>query len=174
MIYFVRHGETDYNVKGIIQGQLDIPLNEVGIMQAQRIAQILKDEKIDLIYASPLSRTRVTAEIINEFHNVEVVFDDRLKEFFAGTRQGTGFSDKEKKEKAEFLISPEKFGAESNYEFYDRCVSVYKDILKLNKNVLIVSHGGVYRSIYRYLNNILDFSVKVPTPINCEVINIVS
>jgi len=51
---------------------------------------------------------------------------------------------------------------------------VYKDILKLNKNVLIVSHGGVYRSIYRYLNNILDFSVKVPTPINCEVINIVS
>ena len=52
MIYFVRHGETDFNKKKIMQGHLDIELNEIGIMQAQKAKENLKDVKIDMIFSS--------------------------------------------------------------------------------------------------------------------------
>ena len=80
MIYFIRHGETAYNREGRVQGHLDIPLNEKGIFQAEKASDEFKDVEIDLIYCSPLKRARSTAEIINKFHNVEIVIDDRLIE----------------------------------------------------------------------------------------------
>ena len=81
MIYFVRHGETDYNLEGIVQGQLDIPLNKKGIHQANEIKNKLKDLDIDIIFSSPLLRAKQTAEIINENLNVKIKYDERLKEF---------------------------------------------------------------------------------------------
>lgn len=170
MIYFVRHGETDYNLKGITQGQLDIPLNQTGIEQARKVAQKLKNYKIDMIYCSPLVRAKKTAEIINEFHGVEIVFDNRLKEFYAGAKQGTIDLNWDKKHKAEYLHEPEKYNAEPYQKFYDRVVDVLKEIRDLNKNVLIVSHGGVYRNIYRYKNNIKDFTQQFYTLRNCEIV----
>ena len=168
MIYFVRHGETDYNVKGIAQGQLDIPLNQKGKDDAETLSLALKDYNFDVIYCSPLIRARETAEIINQKHNVEIVFDDRIKEFFAGERQGTTIEQWGKEKEEDFLINPEKYGAESNLSFYNRCVEFYKDIPK-DKEVLIVSHGGVYKNIYRYINNIADITAKVSLQDNCSV-----
>lgn len=55
-ILLIRHGETDHNVKGIIQGQLDTPLNALGRIQASLLGKALGSEKIDDIYASPLQR----------------------------------------------------------------------------------------------------------------------
>jgi len=170
MIYFVRHGETDYNLNGITQGQLDIPLNKRGIEEAEAVAEKLKDYKIDVIYCSPLERTKKTAEIINENHGVEIVYDDRLKEFFAGAKQGTIEENWDKEHKSEFVMDPEKYGAESHEDFYNRVVEVFKEIQTLNKNVLIVSHCGVYRNIYRYKNNITDFTKKFYVIRNCEIV----
>ena len=171
MIYFVRHGETDYNVKGIAQGQLDIPLNEKGRADAEVLSDMLKDYKFDVIYSSPLSRAKETAEIINSKHKVDIIFDDRLKEFYAGQKQGTTADHWDKETNADFMINPEKYGAESNLSFYTRCVEVYKNIPK-HKNVLIVAHGGVYKNIYRFVNGIKDITAKIPLPSNCAVIEI--
>ncbi len=60
MIYIVRHGQTDYNVKGKYAGRTDIPLNEKGIEQAHELHEILKEIKFDLVFSSPLQRTLKT------------------------------------------------------------------------------------------------------------------
>ncbi len=78
MIYLIRHGETDWNKSKVMQGQTDIPLNSNGIEQAKQISQKLKDVKFDIIFCSPLLRTRQTFE--NLGRTEKVIFDDRLKE----------------------------------------------------------------------------------------------
>ena len=170
MIYFVRHGETEYNVLKIAQGQLDIPLNENGVKQAEELSESLKNYNIDVIYSSPLIRAKRTAEIINKNHNVEIVFDDRLKEFYAGKKQGTKLSDWTDEMNQDFMKNPEKYGAESNEVFFNRCVEVYKELPK-DKNVLVVSHAGVYRNIMRYKDN-KSFNEKFSVVNNAQIVDI--
>ena len=64
-IYVVRHGQTNWNVKGKIQGKSDIELNEKGIEQAKELKELIKNYDINLIISSPLKRAKQTAEIIN-------------------------------------------------------------------------------------------------------------
>ena len=64
--WFLRHGETDWNAQGISQGNVDIPLNAVGVAQARAAAEKLRNRGIATIVASPLSRARVTAEFVGE------------------------------------------------------------------------------------------------------------
>ena len=64
IIYLVRHGQTDWNARKIVQGVTDIPLNETGLAQAARARDLMKDVPIDIIYSSPLVRAYRTAEII--------------------------------------------------------------------------------------------------------------
>lgn len=170
MIYFVRHGETEYNVLGIAQGQLDIPLNENGICQAEEVSETLKDYEIDVIVSSPLARAKQTAEIINKHHDVEIIYDDRFKEFFAGKRQGTKASDWTAEMNQDFMLHPEKYGAESNEDFFSRCVEAYHDLPK-DKNVLVVSHAGVYKNIFRFREH-LAIDAKVEIVKNAEVLDI--
>ena len=170
MIYFVRHGETDYNVKRISQGQLDIPLNNNGIAQAKQLSETLKNYHFDIIYSSPLIRAKKTAEIINTYHNVEIVLDNRLKEFFAGRKQGTKASDWTPEMNEDFMNNPEKYGAESNQAFYQRCVDAYND-LPAEKDVLVVAHAGVYKNIKRYKEN-KPFNSKFEIVNNAEILDI--
>ena len=170
MIYFVRHGETDYNVLGISQGQLDIPLNEKGIKQAEELSENLKNYHFDIIYSSPLIRAKKTAEIINMHHGVKIVYDDRLKEFYAGRRQGTKSSEWTPEMNEDFMNNPEKYGAESNESFYNRCVDIYKE-LPTDKDVLVVAHAGVYKNILRYKEN-KPFNAKFNIVGNAEVLDI--
>lgn len=67
-LILVRHGESEWNKIGRYQGQEDAPLSELGQQQAQALAQRLKREKLDVIYASPLQRANNTARAIAEFH----------------------------------------------------------------------------------------------------------
>ena len=171
MIYFVRHGQTDFNAQYRIQGQLEVPLNEVGISQAIEIGEMLKEVKFDKIYCSPLARTKQTAEIINEYHNIPIVYDDRLKEYYAGSRQGDDFREWEALEQPDLWDeeTQREYGAETFEEFQKRVVSFYRELEGTKERVLIVSHGGVYRHIYRYLHNIKE-KVKVQTLGNCEIV----
>lgn len=171
MVYFVRHGETDYNIEQIIQGQLDIPLNQTGIKQAEELAESMKDVHIDVIYCSPLRRTKVTADIINKYHNVKVIYDDRLKEFYGGKFQGFRFKDLSPEQKYAIQFEPHKYDAESTEDFYNRAVEFYKEVEHSDKTVLIVSHGGVWRHIHRYKNN-LDMSFDLKPPPNSKLIKL--
>lgn len=81
----IRHGETDWNKEGKIQGQKDIPLNEVGEQQAREVAQILKETfHITIIYTSPLQRARKTAEIIQDYLKAKLLTKSDLKEINLG------------------------------------------------------------------------------------------
>lgn len=171
MIYFVRHGETSYNVERRIQGQLDIPLNDNGISQAMIIAEKLKNIHIDRIYSSPLRRTKETANVINKYHNLDIIFDDRLKEFYGGHFQGRVYPEMTDEEKTSILYEPEKWHGETNESFRDRAVEFYNEIKDIQGNIVVVSHGGVWRHIHRYKNN-MDIMETVPTPANCEILEI--
>lgn len=168
MILFVRHGETDCNKQGIIQGQLDAPLNEEGIKQAEETAEKLKNTEINVIYSSPLVRAKLTAEIINKYHNVDIICDDRLKEQNAGEATGRYESSITKEEYEYFAKDPHKYNAESEEDLYIRNIDFFKEIEKSDKTILIVAHRGIYKNLYRYINN-LSLSDKVAVPGNSEV-----
>lgn len=63
-LYIVRHGETDWNNKGLLQGTTDIELNKEGIKQVQELSKIIDLDKIDICICSPLKRTKETAKIL--------------------------------------------------------------------------------------------------------------
>ena len=87
-LLLIRHGETDWNNEGRIQGHTDTPLNARGIAQAEKLAARLASENIDAVYTSPLVRARATAELIAREHGVAVISDDRLKEKCLGDLEG--------------------------------------------------------------------------------------
>ena len=75
-ILYTRHGTTEWNEKNLIQGQIEIPLNEKGREDARRLGEQLKDTKIDLIYSSPLGRAYETACIIRGDRKIDIIKDD--------------------------------------------------------------------------------------------------
>jgi probable phosphoglycerate mutase len=86
--YFLRHGQTDWNVAGRFQGHTDIPLNETGVAQAHDAAERLARCRIDVVVASQLIRARKTAEIVAERIGKPLQFDDELMERHFGRFEG--------------------------------------------------------------------------------------
>ena len=79
-IYFTRHGETDWNKAIMIQGHVEIDLNETGRKQAQEAHDKLLNVPIDLIFCSPLRRAQETAKIIRGERDIPLIIDNRLIE----------------------------------------------------------------------------------------------
>lgn len=167
--YLIRHGSTEYTQMGISQGQLDIPLSETGVLEAEKVMTEVHNLPIKIIYSSPLLRCRQTADIINQGLDLPLVFDDRLMEMFLGIRQGTDFHKWSAEDRERFRNNPEYYGAESNEHFYSRVSSFYEEVLERGQSALIVSHGGVFKNIYRYIHGIDDFVTKFRTPDPCEI-----
>src|SRR5262245_46586520 len=93
-LYLVRHGETDWNADGRIQGHSDIELNPRGLEQARRLALRIPEEgQFDAIYASPLKRAYRTAELAASALNLKVNSDSRLLERSLGVLEGLTLSD---------------------------------------------------------------------------------
>lgn len=92
-LFLVRHGQTESNRKGLALGRADPPLNELGIRQAERVAEALRGEEIVALYSSPLARTRRTAEIIGAGCGLAVVVDDLLIEMDVGDLDGLEFAE---------------------------------------------------------------------------------
>ncbi len=144
MIYLLRHGQTDWNKAGRMQGQTDIPLNQIGIESAYRAVESVLQKKITSIYSSDLLRAKQTAEIINSYLNVPLNFDKRLREI--------GYGDIEGKLKEEitpemwdlFSEAPEKINAESFEKIYDRVKSFFSE-LDYKDNIMVVTHAGFIR-----------------------------
>ena len=87
-VTFVRHGQTEWNRLGKQQGLADIPLDQTGIEQARKTAQLLKDEAFDCVYCSPLKRAQQTAQIICEGRNIPIILEQRLIERDMGEFEG--------------------------------------------------------------------------------------
>src|ERR1700704_4943984 len=87
-LLLVRHGETDWNAEGKLQGHTDRPLNDHGRRQAQALAERLAGNSIDAVYASDLSRARETAEMVGEKLGLPVLVDPDLREKNWGNWEG--------------------------------------------------------------------------------------
>lgn len=185
-ILVTRHGQTEWNVLGKLQGQTNIELNELGRQQAIDTKKLIQNEKVDLIITSSAKRAKETAEIINEKFNVNIIEDSRLLERRFGPFEGTTKKEREllketnpeiscvwdynKNIEIEDMESMKDF-CNRIYEFLDEVVNKYKS---KNKNILIVTHGGVSVVIKYYFNklpleNFVDRE-KIKGLKNCEVI----
>ena len=142
---FIRHGQTDWNLKEMWQGQTDIPLNETGHSQARSAISILSEKGISRIVSSPLIRAHKTAEIINTHLDVPLLVVDGLKERCIGILEGTV---KDKSIIAtDWIVKAEIEKSEPADEFRTRIANALHEILDPKHTTLIVAHGGVYRII---------------------------
>lgn len=145
VIYFLRHGQSEANLKGLFAGQReDSPLTAKGFEQAEAAAEGLKPLHIDRIISSPLRRTRQTAEEVAKVINFDlnkIEFDDRILEYDMGARTGTP----NKEITSEEMVSAE--GVEDPALFQERVVLFLREYKGSNQNILMVSHAGVGRII---------------------------
>ena len=144
-IVITRHGETDENIAGILQGHLYGTLSANGVEQAKKLALRLEDEQIDIIYSSDLKRARDTTEEICKYHpNTKTVFVEALREKSLGEYEGRKKSDVGWDAKSHKTVTQPK-GGETMIEFYKRVEHFLDEIVQKHPNdlVLLVSHGGV-------------------------------
>ncbi len=92
-LYLVRHGETESNRKGLALGRADVPLNDTGREQAQRVANALAAEPLAAVYSSPLARTLDTARALAGRHSLEVQIEPGLIEMDIGEADGLTFAE---------------------------------------------------------------------------------
>ena len=149
-ICFIRHGETDWNIAGKLQGRTDIPLNESGIKQAQACGVSLPQNEWDLIITSPLLRAKETGKIIQQKLNIplhemtsfiEVAFGDA--EGLTYYERDVRFPNRDYPNKETEAMVTERFlkGIRTVHQNYT------------NKNILIVSHGAFINAIFHYFSN---------------------
>ncbi|HZW61637.1 MAG TPA: histidine phosphatase family protein [Candidatus Babeliales bacterium] len=89
IFYLFRHGQTDWNLNGIMQGHADIPLNETGKKQAHELGNQLKNEQLEVIFTSDLQRANETAQIVSLYSLVPVHSTHALREINVGEYQGS-------------------------------------------------------------------------------------
>ena len=147
-LYICRHGETEDNIKGILQGHLPGKLTEKGISQAEKLSKRLKNIKFSVIYSSPLARALDTARIIGKNQDTEITLADELKEIDLGPWTGLHFSEcnydgplPKRMETRESLLVRAKI-------IVDRAYSRYP-----NQTVLFVSHSGILRALITVILN---------------------
>lgn len=144
--WFLRHGETDWNAQGLSQGHTDIPLNRVGIAQAERAARTLAqlDLGIATIVSSPLVRARVTADHAAAALGLPVLIDDDLKEVAFGEQEGQPMGDWYDDWIAGRYTPA---GAESFAALLARAVAAVNRATARPGPVLIVAHGALFRAL---------------------------
>ncbi|MFC5465207.1 histidine phosphatase family protein [Lederbergia graminis] len=149
-ICLIRHGETDWNAEGRIQGRTDVPLNQNGLNQAKKCRDFLKNSEWDVIITSPLKRAQQTAEIINEALNLPIIIMDDFIERSYGDAEGMLLEVRRKfypdgsypnQEERETLNNRVIAGVERIKQKYD------------GTKVIIVAHGAVINTLLATFSN---------------------
>lgn len=173
-IYYVRHGQTDWNLARKMQGgQTERELNETGIKQAEETKKQLENVNYDIVICSPMDRAKQTAEIINKERNVPIIIDERIRERKLGELEGNPITEECEKEIWDYNLNVELKNGESILEFEKRILNFIEEIKEKYKDklVLIIAHGGVAKVLKVYLygkpksNNLDEIKMK-----NCEII----
>lgn len=154
-VYIIRHGETNWNVKGLLQGKSDTHLNETGRQQALKIANRLRLEKIDIIISSPLSRALDTAKIIGQYHpKAELLTEENLAEVSFGDMEGLTHQQIVEKYGVKKFTPHEEFcsiapNGESLEQRVEKLIPVIEKWKKnyQNKNILLSTHGFIKKGL---------------------------
>jgi broad specificity phosphatase PhoE len=159
-ICIARHGETDWNIKGILQGWLDVPINEQGRRQAHRLGGTFVDQGFEAVWSSPLARARETAEIVAGILRLPPpTCHPGLRERHFGAFQGIPKDELAELNPALFAQilrrnpSAQFVGGESMDEFADRVLNAFAEIgaLHAGGRVLVITHGWVMDVVTRKL-----------------------
>ena len=175
-LYLIRHGETDWNAEGRIQGHSDIELNARGLEQARRLAARMPDEgEFSAIYASPLKRAFRTAQMIGDSLNIPVTPDKRLYERSLGQLEGLTMSEIREKypevarawTTSEGGVRPHIPGEEPREAFIQRITAFIADLRAKHPDgrVLAISYGG---TINMLLLLALGLDLERPLPFDIE------
>lgn len=156
-IYITRHGKTEWNTIGKLQGWLDSPLTEEGIERAEKLSHRLKTIDFDHIYSSPQKRALDTAKILNTGQG-DIKILDELRELGLGKWQGMKIEEVEKTYPEEYYLyfnDPKSYKSLEGEDFHELFSRVKKALKKIidgqGENVLIVSHGVTIKAIIAVL-----------------------
>ena len=156
-IIIQRHGESAGNANHLYLGHTDMPLTEKGREQARLAAESLRDEKIDVIYSSDLSRAYQTAEPHAALRGLSINTSDQLREVFAGDWEGLPNDEIVEKYTKEFFTrrTYRDFVYPGGESIPELSLRMYNEIVKIakeneGKTILIVSHSAAIRSFWYY------------------------
>ena len=169
-LYVARHGQTQWNAENKVCGRTDLPLTEVGIAQAQDLAEKAEALGIDLILTSPLDRAHTMARIIADRCGAEVQVEERLIEQNYGVFEGVDRQD------PGFLANKRQFavrypGGESMMDMAGRIYPLLEEIRERysEKTVLLACHGGVCRVIRTFFVPMTNEEYFAYSPENCSL-----
>jgi probable phosphoglycerate mutase len=178
----IRHGTTEWNIIGRMQGQMDTQLAEIGVKQAERLAERLKSDTWDGIMSSDLIRAKQTAQKITDITGTPFIgTDPRLRERHFGQLEGTTLDERITRFGENW--SKQDLGLESDEALLQRWYSFLQDLElnHLNKRILLVSHGGYIAPVLEHLlgepvvshlnNTSLTVVELVESVWNCRLLN---
>lgn len=161
-LYLIRHGETEWNAEGRLQGQTDVPLNCKGIEQMRQVAKEMKRMGIgaDLIVTSPLIRARQSADIVSsvlDYKGKDVVVEPLLTERSFGVGEGKVWSELVAQYPEGICRGHEPFEgvepleelAKRGHEAFDKIVNTYVG----TQNIIVVAHGAILSAMVDAITN---------------------
>lgn len=165
-LFLIRHGETEWNRLGRIQGQADIPLNSRGIYQAEMASFCIRNIDFEDVFTSPLTRAKQTAEIICQTRKNAIIVEPLLIEISYGVREGQNIEEimsDEKNELFNYFNAPEIFvpplNGESIIHLKKRCSSLLNKLENVpdsDQNILLITHGAFIRGMISVVERLPD------------------
>lgn len=180
-IYFVRHGETEWNLKGMLQGKKNSPLTEKGRSQAVKLGEALKDIEFEGIYTSPVVRASLTAEIIKGDRDQALYTVPELREMSFGDMEGLTKKEFERLHPVQYknlwedavVYDPTAFNGETFAQVDKRVMEGLEHLVKSHPNggkILVVSHGMTLKNIVSHvLGHGLEEYWNDPVPENTSL-----
>ena len=171
----IRHGETDWNRQHRFQGQIDVPLNALGLEQARRLGQRLATEPVDALIVSDLQRARQTAQVVADAQGRSAQVDPRWREQGFGILEGLDVPTIRSQHAdlwAQWLRHEADYslpqGGESNTAFHARTMAALQALLAAHagQRVVVVTHGGVLDMLWRSAHGL-----SLTGPRECEIPN---
>lgn len=160
-LYLIRHGQTDWNTQGRVQGSIDSELNETSLAQAKELGTVFREEGFqpDIIFSSRQKRAKKTAEILRETLGIQVETREGLEEMKLGVWEGMTWAEIKETYPREFDAWTYEFGhvktpsGESYQQVLDRALVVLREIIALPyKEAVIVTHGAVINALTCHIN----------------------
>ncbi|MDR0930224.1 MAG: histidine phosphatase family protein [Clostridiales bacterium] len=172
-IYFLRHGQTDWNALGKIQGCVDNPLNATGIKQAEEEKLEVDKLDIDICITSPLSRAKDRAKIVIGDRDIKIIEDERIIERSYGDWEGISYEEADKLQLRVYKENPTPVPNGETFDDVMSRVEAFLDDVKAKyqgKNVLVVAHGGIARCLKIYFEGNEHQKTQVHRTPNCKVV----
>jgi probable phosphoglycerate mutase len=176
-LVLVRHGETQWNLEGRIQGyHADSPLTPNGQAQARALAERLAREGLDVIFASDTGRTRQTAQPIAQATGIAVIHDSGLRERSYGIFEGRTFTEIEREHPQDYerIRARDPYyaapGGENAMQFHERILGALHRIALqcAGKRAAVITHQGVLGVLYRHVQGLAFDESKRPRPLNAS------